>query len=628
LSKLNTTDLTKIIIVDDEIELMGALCDALSARGYDATGFSSAAEALQVLQKQDFDVLLLDLMMPEMDGIEFLKKSRTICPQIISIIMTGYATVPSAIETMKLGAFDYVLKPFKMDILLPVITRAMEMQRLKNENLQLRESMAIYDLAMTVSHTLDLNIILNQLADAVVGHMGADEVLIMLPANANNELYVAVSRGQQAGDMVGQLVAAPPGLGQGLEGNAFYSPFDFEIKTAINIPLFNGGKCVGVLSVGSKKLSSFPPGQIKTLKILASTAASALDNARLFSQLQKAEQQYRSIFENATEGIFRISCDGHYLMVNPAMAHILGYDKPEELLTLTSDTDYQDILNGKMRKNGYEHQVNRRDGTVIWVSENVRAVIDDTGNTLYYEGTITDITQRKEAEYFEREISRLDRLNLVGELAASISHEIRNPLTTIRGFLQMLKSKEDSSDKGYYDLMIEELDRANTIISDYLGMAKDKPLELRSCHLHEIIASLYPMILADARYSDKQVKLDLEDAPLVYVDEKEIRQLMLNLTRNGIEAMSPGGTLTIGTRSENDNALLFIRDEGPGFDQLLLNNLGTPFLTTKENGTGLGLAVCYRIAARHNANIKLDTGPQGTTFWVTFPRSVESITLF
>jgi PAS domain S-box-containing protein len=361
---------------------------------------------------------------------------------------------------------------------------------------------------------------------------------------------------------------------------------------------------------------------------LASTAASALDNARLFSQLQKAEQQYRSIFENATEGIFRISCDGHYLMVNPAMAHILGYDKPEELLTLTSDTDYQDILNGKMRKNGYEHQVNRRDGTVIWVSENVRAVIDDTGNTLYYEGTITDITQRKEAEYFEREISRLDRLNLVGELAASISHEIRNPLTTIRGFLQMLKSKEDSSDKGYYDLMIEELDRANTIISDYLGMAKDKPLELRSCHLHEIIASLYPMILADARYSDKQVKLDLEDAPLVYVDEKEIRQLMLNLTRNGIEAMSPGGTLTIGTRSENDNALLFIRDEGPGFDQLLLNNLGTPFLTTKENGTGLGLAVCYRIAARHNANIKLDTGPQGTTFWVTFPRSVESITLF
>lgn len=616
------------MIVDDENELMGALCDALNARGYDATGFSSAAEALQVLQKQEFDVLLLDLMMPEMDGIEFLKKSRTICPQIISIIMTGYATVPSAIETMKLGAFDYVLKPFKMDILLPVITRAMEMQRLKNENLQLRESMAIYDLAMTVSHTLDLNIILNQLADAVVGHMGADEVLIMLPANANNELYVAVSRGQQAGDMVGQLVAAPPGLGQGLEGNAFYSPFDFEIKTAINIPLLNGGKCVGVLSVGSKKLSSFPLGQIKTLKILASTAASALDNARLFSQLQKAEQQYRSIFENATEGIFRISCDGHYLMVNPAMAHILGYDKPEELLTLTSDTDYQDILNGKMRKNGYEHQVNRRDGTVIWVSENVRAVIDDTGNTLYYEGTITDITQRKEAEYFEREISRLDRLNLVGELAASISHEIRNPLTTIRGFLQMLKSKEDSSDKGYYDLMIEELDRANTIISDYLGMAKDKPLELRSCHLHEIIASLYPMILADARYSDKQVKLDLEDAPLVYVDEKEIRQLMLNLTRNGIEAMSPGGTLTIGTRSENDNALLFIRDEGPGFDQLLLNNLGTPFLTTKENGTGLGLAVCYRIAARHNANIKLDTGPQGTTFWVTFPRSVESITLF
>lgn len=385
---------------------------------------------------------------------------------------------------------------------------------------------------------------------------------------------------------------------------------------------------MGVLNVGSTKLSAFPPEKIKTLEILAIAAASALDNARLFAELQKAEQQYRSIFENETEGIFRVACDGHYLMVNPAMVHILGYNKPEELLNLKSSIDYKSILNGKTQRNEFEHQVSRRDGTVIWVSENIRVVLDDKGEILYYEGTMEDITQRKESEHFERELSRLDRLNLVGEMAASIGHEIRNPMTSIRGFLQMLKSKEDSSNQDYYDLMIEELDRANTIISDYLGMAKDKPLDLRSCHLHEIIESLQPMILADARYSDIQVKLDLDDAPLVFIDEKEIRQLILNLTRNGIEAMSTGGTLTIGIRSENDNALLFIRDEGPGLDQLMLKNLGTPFLTTKENGTGLGLAVCYRIAARHQAKIKVDTGPQGTTFWVIFPRSLESITLF
>jgi PAS domain S-box-containing protein len=387
LSTLDITDLTRILIVDDDMELMNTLCEVLNARGYDATGFSSATEALKALQRQDFDVLLLDLMMPDINGIEFLKKSHLICPHIISIIMTGYATVQSAVETMKLGAFDYVLKPFKMDILLPVITRALEMRRLKNENLHLRENMAIYDLAMTVSHTLDPDIILNKLADAVTEHIGADQVLIMLPADTDNELYVAIARGQQVQGIVGQLVPAPQGLAGEANENTPYSAFipGSKIKSAISIPLLNGGKFVGVLGAGSSKPASFPPGQIKTLEILASTAASALDNARLFTELQKAEQQYRSIFENTTEGIFRIACDGRYLMVNPAMAHILGYDNPEELLNLKSDTDYNKILNGQSRKNEYEHQVKRRDGTVIWVSENLRVVHNDNGESLFHQ---------------------------------------------------------------------------------------------------------------------------------------------------------------------------------------------------------------------------------------------------
>jgi signal transduction histidine kinase len=109
------------------------------------------------------------------------------------------------------------------------------------------------------------------------------------------------------------------------------------------------------------------------------------------------------------------------------------------------------------------------------------------------------------------------------------------------------------------------------------------------------------------------------DPPQIQVDEREIRQLIINIARNGMESMSGNGTLTIGTKSTTDEVVLFIRDEGSGLPPEILHKLGTPFLTTKEKGTGLGLAVCYSIAARHNARIDYETGEAGTTFYVRFP---------
>lgn len=228
-----------------------------------------------------------------------------------------------------------------------------------------------------------------------------------------------------------------------------------------------------------------------------------------------------------------------------------------------------------------------------------------------------DITDRRQ---FEKEIARLDRLNLIGEIAASIGHEIRNPLTSVRGFLQMLTLQtEYERDQEIFNLMIEELDRANDIISEFLAMAKDKRVDLHPQYLDEVIKYLYPMIKVDANYREMNVRLDLGKPPMPLIDEKEIRQMILNMARNGLEAMLPGGTLTIGTTEIDNEIILFIRDQGHGLDFELIDKLGTPFITTKDNGTGLGLAVCYSIAARHNARIDFDTGPDGTTFYVRFP---------
>lgn len=204
-------------------------------------------------------------------------------------------------------------------------------------------------------------------------------------------------------------------------------------------------------------------------------------------------------------------------------------------------------------------------------------------------------------------------------MAASIGHEVRNPMTTVRGFLQVLADKDEFRDFiGYFDLMIKELDRANSIITEFLCLAKNKTIELRLQNLKTIVENLFPLIQADGFVTDKYISLELDDIPDIYLDEKEIKQLMLNLVRNGLESMSPGQTLTLKVYREKNDVVLAVKDEGEGIPEHLLEKLGTPFFTTKEKGTGLGLAVCYSIAERHKAKIDVKTGPGGTTFFVRF----------
>ncbi len=275
---------------------------------------------------------------------------------------------------------------------------------------------------------------------------------------------------------------------------------------------------------------------------------------------------------------------------------------PELLATNTPKERERTVLNGDNYQN-YYYPFHDIDGSLLTLVLGI------------------DITEQKR---MGKEIARLDRLNLVGEMAAGIGHEIRNPMTTVRGFLQMLGEKNDCAKyKDYFNLMIEELDRANSIITEYLSLAKNKPVELKRQNLNKIVTAIFPLIAADAIVTDKYVEVDLYDIPKLLLDEKEIRQLILNLVRNGLEAMSPGGHLIIKTSAEDEEVVLAVQDYGRGINPDVLEKIGTPFYTTKENGTGLGLAVCYSIAARHNAAIKVETGAGGTTFSVRFKTDKE-----
>lgn len=243
------------------------------------------------------------------------------------------------------------------------------------------------------------------------------------------------------------------------------------------------------------------------------------------------------------------------------------------------------------------------------------AIIDGSEEQQYL-ATFIDVTDQRR---MEQKMSRFDRLDLIGEMAAGIGHEVRNPLTIVRGYLQLFQGKKKYVEhREYFDTMIEELDRANTIITEFLSLAKDKTVELKRGNVNTLLTALFPLLQADAFCRDHNIQLEIGAIPDIAMNVNEMRQMVLNLVRNGLEAMTKKGTVSIKTYLEDNKVVLAIKDEGPGIPEKVLEKLGTPFITTKDNGTGLGLPVCYRIAQRHNAQIDVMTFPEGTTFFVKF----------
>jgi PAS domain S-box-containing protein len=419
-----------ILVVDDEPELKKTLVESLIRQGFGVTGCRLAQQALTELRAKNFDVLLTDLMMPEMDGISLLQSALEIDPHLVVIIMTGQGTIQTAIEAMKLGAFDYVLKPFRMATLMPVLTRAINTRHLRLENLQLRETLAIYSLSQTIAFTLDPQTVLSKLADAALQQSEADEVSILLPTNDGSELYVAAVRGEKRERLLGERIPfdqsiaswvarerTPVILNGAVHDERFVSLWPrADIRSSISVPMQVANKLVGVINLNvTSRLRPFTLGQLKALTILAGTAAAALESASLYSQVRRAEENYRSIFENAIEGIFQSTSDGRFITVNPAMARILRYDSPEDLIASITDVTRQLYVHPESRAEaarleeqsgivqGFEFEAYRKDGEKIWLSVNRRSVRNESGVEVYREGSIEEITERKRAEEALRE---------------------------------------------------------------------------------------------------------------------------------------------------------------------------------------------------------------------------------
>ena len=355
------------------------------------------------------------------------------------------------------------------------------------------------------------------------------------------------------------------------------------------------------------------------------------DKMKFYTERMKtSEEYYKQLLETIPDSIF-IHSQNVLLYVNQAAQDILGAQNKEDILGKNIydiiDLHYREVAQKRLKglhdenkpTNNVEQKLRRFDGKPIFVEVSSRSII--------YEGkeatvtTAKDITNKKEET--EGLLQKSEKLALVGQLAAGIAHEIRNPLTSIKGFIQLFKSKYRSEEE-HFNLVLSELDRINLIVSEFLVLAKPTAVVFKEKEIEILLKDVVTLINTQAIMNNIQIFVEFEsDLPLVVCEENQLKQVFINILKNSIEAMPNGGIIEVrGKVKEKDKVSICFIDQGSGIPEDRIPTLGEPFYTTKEKGTGLGLMTSYKIIERHHGELKISSKVnEGTIVEVILPRS-------
>jgi len=369
--------------------------------------------------------------------------------------------------------------------------------------------------------------------------------------------------------------------------------------------------------------------------------------------LRQSEEKYRNIFENAVEGIFQSTEDGRFLSVNPALAKMYGYGSPEEFIASITDIEKQLYVNPWERlifkelleKNGiierFEIQAYKKNRSKIWISLNARAVKDSNGLILYYEGTVEDITSRKQAEEekmrLEAQLRQSQRMEAIGQLAGGIAHDFNNVLIGIKG-IAMRALKKTPSENPLYDkleLILKGAQRGHDLVKRILTFSRKGESNFKPVRVGQIIRETVRMMQVSVPPNIEISENILTKDDTVLADQIQIYQVVLNLCFNGVHAMEDkGGMLKVSLADESidpsehlqhpglkkgDYLKITVSDTGRGMTPETIKRIFDPFFTTKrpEDGTGLGLSVVKSIVKEHNGLITVSSElSKGTSFCV------------
>lgn len=519
-----------VLIIDDEPGIV-RLCERLLSRaGFDVLAYTQPEEALERLNDQSIDLLLVDIRMPTMDGFQVIDAAKQSQPDLAVVIMTGFGTVEMAIQALRRDADGLILKPFAGADLVQSVRRSLQDSRNKRDVSRLQVLRPLFNITETLFTETVPEHLHELLLDAVTGQLHCSQVSIFYQATETQQPTYLTGRGLPLPEALNNpekgLIPLSADLGFPLWINR-YGPGDAQLQATLADMGFVSVLCVPVrlkescyifLAARLPEESAFSPADFEMFAILARQAAVAMENARLHAELRAYLRQ---------------------------------------------------------------------------VEESQRALI------------------------------QAEKMATVGRLTTSIAHEINNPLQAVQNCLHLANRRElpVEDQHKYLGLAQSELDRLMRTVQRMLEFYRPGAVDRKPINMNQFIERLLGLIGPQLQDGKIDVKTKFAGRlPDVLIVADQIQQVFLNLALNAMEAMPDGGTLFITTLATKKSVDVIFEDTGPGVPDADRERIFEPFVSTKENGTGLGLAVSYGIIAAHGGSLELvPARGQGACFRISLP---------
>src|SRR4030066_1101966 len=695
----NKNNSEKILIIDDEERMCLSLVAILKDLGYQAKAVSQANQALKEIEKDNYDLIVSDIKMPDLDGFDILKLTKRQNKDSLVIFMTGYASLESAIQAINLGAYDYLTKPLDFGKFRLTVQRALEkreydqsknllLEALKQKNLELKQKVselnALYQTGKSLSSTADLKQLLNQIISLATKVIGAKTGSVMLINPENRELYISAAIGLEKeviqntrlkmGSSIAGYVAekGTPLMIEDVEKDIRFRRINkqkYETKSLLSVPLKIKNKVLGVINLNNKvDGTSFSKSDLQLLTTFASQAAVSIESAYIFEQMKRKNQELNLLYDIAT-GVshlqdFREIASFIFAKLKKLLpldfCFWLDWEPETEKISLgfqeTSHKNFKirelelplkknKILDWKKLRSKLFHHLKPYFGKEFAVEHLVVVPIltEGTLQGIFCLGNrksqvlsesdynLISIVASQSASVYEREKAILNATRLVtmGNMIFEITHDLKKPLTNIKGSLQILRQKNtlNKDTQRLLDPTEEEIFRLTELVKELVNFSNPGKYQPERKALLPILEKAISLVESDSISGKIVIKKDFVlDLPPVFVNEKEILESFLNLIFNAIESMPKGGELKVRAKQtylseqEKEFIQVTISDQGMGIAPENLHRIFERYFTTKDGGTGLGLAVVDRIIKAHNGFVSVESQPQvGTTFEVFLP---------
>lgn len=605
-----------VLVVDDDALIREIARDILTGAGHSVSLAKDPMEGLDILKKEEIKAVLLDVVLPLESGFEMIPQIKKIKPDVSIIIMTAFASLDSAVEAIRLGAYDYIRKPLKEDELLHAVNKGVERHRLLTENVSLVQRLEervkrlelLERISKAISSTLDLQKLLEKVMSITKTVMGAEACSVLLLDEASRELVFKVALGEK-GDEVREFRIKS---GQGIAGwvlehgepllvtdvrtdGRFYKAVDdktgFETRTILAVPLFVKDKIVGVIEVINKAGGAFfDEGDRDTLVTMAGQIAVAIDNARMTEDLKKSNEQIESYSKNLEEMVFNrtSALEKTNRELKSTQAQLLQTEKLSSIGQLAA---------------GIAHEINNPIG---FINSNLRTMGE-------YVEDLLRLAERYEAMLDAIREKDYASINMMSDEVEKIKEEMRFDFV-IDDFRKLVEQSRDGAYRVY------------KIVRDLRGFARADDAERKFVDIHSSLDSTLNIVWNELKYKTEVIK-EYGNIPEVECLPAQLNQVFMNLLMNAGQAIKERGKITVKTSSDGEQVFVEISDTGSGIPEENLSKIFDPFFTTKEpgKGTGLGLSIVYNIIKKHSGDIQVKSKVgEGTTFIISLPIKMDA----